>query len=1183
MNRSGVKSVTNASMTSKASSSNAVKVPQPPPGPKAASTMSQSSTVNPNVNFDGLVKLLEDQASSHQYERHAVELTSLLQQCQKGFSVRAAIDSVPRILKHLSNAVKSADSESVALLLPPMTLLLELCALPLQARTLDDQRKLETAIGGIMDAVAGVLYLPHSSLRATGATVLRQLFYFVRQACHDDINQDPNNHQKRKEYWKAVHPTTIQAIASAWTTALQVANEERAKEAELRAKAKKGDDDEEPDEGILAPTRSPRAEANAAEIVFLLKACVELSHYKDLCEVLTDCGACLLTCRTMKMCTAGDRRLSLCVELLWNLLLLHGPAAEACANTTCVQSLYEVFVLVLSMGYKLKERELRNDLIVLVTLIADCEQSLPLLIPFAELLLDLSCGAERESENPHVNPKFHHTTNHEELQMKTLSWKFLEKLCSASTIYAQAVFDWGFIDIVLRYINIHCEQPAVVRWSTEQLLDLQRSVLNILLLLAPLAGEYYVAGGAISTIVEYIGECPDKSLRNLAVGVLAAIARSPMRNQLAECGIIQLALELLQEEQQFDNTLRVDCLSILADVVDRDPRLQSEFLHWAGIDTVLPLLAFSPDYYTELKDSIIFGALDTIWSCVTGSEECEEAFVRQDGVHMVLSVLETCPTAIKQFPLTCLADLLRHPAAVVEFRSWTSEKTQRSAAQLLLSLWTGAGNNNSSTVVSVDDVRFDENSERLRTPPIGLRSIGASTQRTTLSAKPPHTLESGADAEGDEHQDDIATHRKGLITIPEDIKQIVEENALNFKIYCCMAHVGLDDHKELTALERSVLASVQVFVELCKDEMWNAVADSIANDGLQPVAADDEKLRRVREVALARCEELQATRLTLTKAHEEREAENEVTFYKTLIKKTDEKLPTTKGSALSITEAKIRKALMLKASFKAAMAKQQAHKSGSLTPNVQTGSNGSAAGGTPTPNQSTIERKSLVPTVAKGGPERWGMGQRAMSDGEYALLQMLNKVRTDPKSLIPHLKQKLTFLNDEGNAFSEPNKPIENCVEGAAPYNELIEMLEAARPIVTLLDVPMGLLLAARDHVNDLGKRMEATQDGADGSTPQMRMNRYGRVGTRSTQLLSLTHSDPIDVILQLAVDDGISSRIDRKSIFDPDMRVCGVAMGHHSIHENVAVILLAHEYTDKPPNEQRDIYLKFNSQPVRK
>ena len=143
-------------------------------------------------------------------------------------------------------------------------------------------------------------------------------------------------------------------------------------------------------------------------------------------------------------------------------------------------------------------------------------------------------------------------------------------------------------------------------------------------------------------------------------------------------------------------------------------------------------------------------------------------------------------------------------------------------------------------------------------------------------------------------------------------------------------------------------------------------------------------------------------------------------------------------------------------------------------------------------------------------------------------------------------------------------------------------MLEAMRPMVTMLDVPMGLLVSRKGPRVGLRKADGGHAGRCRWQHPTGAMNRYGRVGVKSAQLLSLAKKEPLDIIIQLAVDDGISTRIDRKALFDPDVRVVGVAVGPHKIHEHVAVLVLAHEYTDKPPNEQRDVYMRLNGNPLK-
>lgn len=1162
-------------MTSHGSSA---RSPQPPPQLSATAAAGRRPNQQSEIStvFRQLRGLLLDPGTSQQLERHVSETNAALALLGGGGLFPAvALDGVSQVIASFCQSIEQSPS-TTAILVPPLTALIDTAAMPLTCVTLDDQRKYEAATTSLLESIALALRLPVVALRITAAVALRQIFACIRQQCYDDLHPPPAYalEEKLREYWKGITPSVVHSLTAAWLSVLERTEAQEAENRHVDAEAKSrrqgactGDDEDEDAEAFNAssagaaatPTSPAELTLTAApEVIVVLKAVLEVSAYRTTCGFLRELGAASLACRTMSLCTAGDRRLTLCMELLWNMLILDSSVAAACATAENIQTLYEVFVGVLACGFKQKERELRNDMILVVRLIAECEDSMPLLVPFTDLLLELSCGHEKDAgSNPHINAKFHHTTHHEDLQMKVLCWTYVEHMCSMNASYAEAILQWGFVDILLRYIDVNCEQQAVVRWSTDQLMDLQDVVLNILESLCPIAVEFYIHDNAIRVLHDYIHECPDKILRNSAVSVLSAIARTPMRGHLVDAQAIPLALNLLRERQD-DHGLRVDALELIADVVDRDPQLQREFLDCGGIPTVLPLLTFNPQAYTDLRETVIFAGIDCLWSCVAESTGSIAEFVRHDGIHCLLCVVESCQPTMRPFPLAALSDVLASQAAVREFRAWVSPTSGLTATQLLLSLW--------STGTSVELARSNATVS-------GLETIGASSsnvQRFSMdgSGAGQATQDPAAAAPAAGAHNERTILRRGFSEISPDIAGLVAENTLRFKIYSCLSRVSFADHKELDVTERAKLAAVAAFVELCQDEVWNTVSAAVVEHGLEPITSDATRLRQLREAAELRSSALLKTVATFDDKRREQELEAEATFYKTLIKRKDEKVQTTKGTNMSITEAKIRKAQMLKASFKAALTTKQAAAHADSSVSAQPAQPAMPTGGS----------QVVAEVQKKQAGERWGLGQRALTDTEYLLLQAVNKVRTDPRSLIPAINKKLECLNAEGNAFVYPDKQdVENCVEGAAPYQELLETIESMRPIVTLLDVPMGMLLAARDHTNDLARRMEITQEGSDNSTPQMRLNRYGRVGNKSSQLLSIGMAEVQDMVLQLLSDDGIPTRVDRKALLDPDARVCGISIGKHSIHETVAVIVLAHEYSDKTPQEQREIHLKFN------
>ena len=150
--------------------------------------------------------------------------------------------------------------------------------------------------------------------------------------------------------------------------------------------------------------------------------------------------------------------------------------------------------------------------------------------------------------------------------------------------------------------------------------------------------------------------------------------------------------------------------------------------------------------------------------------------------------------------------------AVMEFRTWRSERSQKSAMQLLLSLWTLTEDSGAAdaTVVSVEDVnaQFDTSLEgpNKQQQAIGLRSIGC---HSTLQRKSQNGGASSANASMTSQQlqqegaavdpatadDEVLVCRQGLVAAPEDIEPIVNDNEVHFKVYCVLKSVGFDDHK----------------------------------------------------------------------------------------------------------------------------------------------------------------------------------------------------------------------------------------------------------------------------------------------------------------------------------------------------------------------------------------------------
>ena len=91
----------------------------------------------------------------------------------------------------------------------------------------------------------------------------------------------------------------------------------------------------------------------------------------------------------------------------------------------------------------------------------------------------------------------------------------------------------------------------------------------------------------------------------------------------------------------------------------------------------------------------------------------------------------------------------------------------------------------------------------------------------------------------------------------------------------------------------------------------------------------------------------------------------------------------------------------------------------------------------------------------------------------------------------------------------------------------------------------IGLAMSARDHCADNGPKGLLGHDGADGSKPHERMERYGeRSGGFTAENIAYSLTEGVKVVVALVVDDGVPSRGHRHNIFNKDLKQCGVSSG---------------------------------------
>ena len=74
---------------------------------------------------------------------------------------------------------------------------------------------------------------------------------------------------------------------------------------------------------------------------------------------------------------------------------------------------------------------------------------------------------------------------------------------------------------------------------------------------------------------------------------------------------------------------------------------------------------------------------------------------------------------------------------------------------------------------------------------------------------------------------------------------------------------------------------------------------------------------------------------------------------------------------------------------------------------------------------------------------------------------------------------------------------------------------------------------ASKDHVLDTGPSGITSHTGTDGTRPKDRMSKYVKVEGLSGENIDYGDKEPLDVILDLCIDDGVPGRGHRTNIFN--------------------------------------------------
>lgn len=189
---------------------------------------------------------------------------------------------------------------------------------------------------------------------------------------------------------------------------------------------------------------------------------------------------------------------------------------------------------------------------------------------------------------------------------------------------------------------------------------------------------------------------------------------------------------------------------------------------------------------------------------------------------------------------------------------------------------------------------------------------------------------------------------------------------------------------------------------------------------------------------------------------------------------------------------------------------------------------------------------------------------------EKDFLTEINKVRTNPKSLIPTLQEMIKSFKGKKRKSKYASNVWILTNEGESAINEAIDFLNKQKPLDKFI-YDETLSKAAADHVNDLGPKGSTGHVGSDKSTPSSRVLRYGQWKDMVGENIDYGSEDGLDSLVSLIVDDGVPDRSHRHNIFEPKYKYIGISVGDHKEYGSILVTPLSGGIIAKYSKDEKD------------
>uniref|UniRef100_A0A8C0V2R7 Cilia and flagella associated protein 69 n=1 Tax=Cyanistes caeruleus TaxID=156563 RepID=A0A8C0V2R7_CYACU len=456
----------------------------------------------------------------------------------------------------------------------------------------------------------------------------------------------------------------------------------------------------------------PLVENQLTEKLWVLKALQHLSTSGVNCEQMVKTQAASRLCLYLNGADPSGQLVFRSSDILWN--LLESTSKEEVTNQLrsleCVHALKEVFAALLTCGFRHCDYQLRNDLLVIATLLAKNPAVHMIESGFAKLLIVLATFTEVKLPNPFVKG-FKLTYSYEDFEMKKLLLNIIGIL-SEDPSAAQLLSENHVMPALLYYVKKN-EKPGFHGWSASQYEELQLHAIAVLASVAPVLVDKYLSCRANTLLLVFLEWCLGQdhfygqgnsfhgtdgrgsklAQMRYSIRVLRSVVAlydDAVSTDLYDQGAISQLLDILKyaadKSKEKEGTvlleIQADILFILSVLCENDVH-RKELFSCEGIDRLIPFFKMDPRKLCIGLgyNCLLLSALDCLWLVKYFSKDC---FIEKQGIFLLLDLL--AEQNLCNIILGILVEFSDNPKTTLHMRVWRGKRDQ-TAANLLIQLW----------------------------------------------------------------------------------------------------------------------------------------------------------------------------------------------------------------------------------------------------------------------------------------------------------------------------------------------------------------------------------------------------------------------------------------------------------------------------------------------------------------